>query len=54
MDTFRGRGMLKAVGGGVTKKVAGTVAKVGLAVHETHRIIHLAQELFCHPDGTLK
>ncbi|MDV3193447.1 MAG: DNA double-strand break repair protein Rad50, partial [Sweet potato little leaf phytoplasma] len=36
------------------KKVAGTVAKVGLAVHETHRIIHLAQELFCHPDGTLK
>ncbi|MDV3204637.1 MAG: DNA double-strand break repair protein Rad50 [Sweet potato little leaf phytoplasma] len=54
MDTFGGRGMLKAVGGGVTKKVAGTVAKVGLAVHETHRIIHLAQELFCHPDGTLK
>ncbi|MDV3148691.1 MAG: DNA double-strand break repair protein Rad50 [Pigeon pea little leaf phytoplasma] len=54
MDTFGGRGMLKAVGGGVTKKVAGNVAKVGLAVHETHRIIHLAQELFCHPDGTLK
>ncbi|MDV3168202.1 MAG: DNA double-strand break repair protein Rad50 [Candidatus Phytoplasma stylosanthis] len=54
MDAFGGRGMLKAVGGGVTKKVAGTVAKVGLAVHETHRIIHLAQELFCHPDGTLK
>ncbi|MDV3157498.1 MAG: DNA double-strand break repair protein Rad50 [Candidatus Phytoplasma australasiaticum] len=54
MDAYGGRGMLKAVGGGVTKKVAGTVAKVGLAVHETHRIIHLAQELFCHPDGTLK
>ncbi|MDV3182401.1 MAG: DNA double-strand break repair protein Rad50, partial [Candidatus Phytoplasma australasiaticum] len=54
MDAYGGRGMLKAVGGGVTKKVAGTVAKVSLAVHETHRIIHLAQELFCHPDGTLK
>ncbi|MDV3157552.1 MAG: hypothetical protein Q8889_02505 [Candidatus Phytoplasma australasiaticum] len=46
--------MLRAMGSRITKKVAETVAKVGFAVHETHYIIHLAQELFYHPDSTLK
>ncbi|WP_238055128.1 DNA double-strand break repair protein Rad50 [Candidatus Phytoplasma ziziphi] len=46
MDAFGGRGFLKAVAGGVTKKVAGTIAKAGLVVHETHRVINLAKDLF--------
>ncbi|MFW8664635.1 hypothetical protein ACOES3_02125 [Candidatus Phytoplasma citri] len=37
MDAFGGRGMLRVISGGVTKKVAGTMAKVGFGVHETHQ-----------------
>ncbi|MDO8030322.1 hypothetical protein OC709_02260 ['Planchonia careya' phytoplasma] len=28
--------------------------QAGLVVYETHCIIYLAQELFCHPNETLK
>ncbi|MGE9276406.1 MAG: hypothetical protein ACQKHC_00680 [Candidatus Phytoplasma pruni] len=54
MDAFGGRGMLRAVGGGVTKKTAGNIAKSGLIVHEVHRAIHLAQQLMQNEDGTPK
>ncbi|WP_432729303.1 hypothetical protein ['Prunus avium' virescence phytoplasma] len=54
MDAFGGRGFLKAVAGGVTKKVAGTIAKAGLVVHETHRVINLAKDIFVNKDGTPK
>ncbi|MFB5029562.1 MAG: Chromosome partition protein Smc [Candidatus Phytoplasma pruni] len=54
MDAFGGRGMLRAVGGGITKKTAGTIAKGGLIVHEVHRTIHLAQQLMQNEDGTPK
>nr|WP_017192299.1 hypothetical protein [Milkweed yellows phytoplasma] len=54
MDAFGGRGMLRAVGGGLTKKTAGTIAKGGLIVHEVHRAVHLAQQLMQNEDGTPK
>ncbi|WP_017191742.1 hypothetical protein [Poinsettia branch-inducing phytoplasma] len=54
MDAFGGRGMLRAVGGGITKKAAGTIAKGGLIVHEAHRAVHLAQQLMQNEDGTPK
>ncbi|CCP88835.1 conserved hypothetical protein, partial sequence, partial [Candidatus Phytoplasma solani] len=40
--------------GGLTKKVAGHIAKIGLYVHEAHRAIDLVKELFQNPDGTPK
>ncbi|MEZ0180477.1 hypothetical protein ['Camptotheca acuminata' phytoplasma] len=54
MDAYGGRGMLRAIGSRITKKVAGVVTKAGLAVHETHHVIHLSQELFLNPDDELK
>ncbi|WEK82328.1 MAG: hypothetical protein PR2021_2560 [Candidatus Phytoplasma pruni] len=54
MDAFGGRGILRAVGGGLTKKAAGTIAKGGLIVHEVHRAVHLAQQLMQKEDGTPK
>ncbi|CCP88127.1 conserved hypothetical protein, partial CDS, partial [Candidatus Phytoplasma solani] len=54
MDAFGGRGFLKAIGGGVTKEVAGTIAKAGLAIHEIHRVVNLGKELFFNEDNTPK
>ncbi|WP_227806985.1 tetraspanin family protein [Mulberry dwarf phytoplasma] len=54
MDAFGGRGYLKALGSGVTKEAAGTIAKAGLVIHESHRVINLAKELFLNQDGTPK
>ncbi|KOR75226.1 DNA double-strand break repair rad50 ATPase, partial [Candidatus Phytoplasma pruni] len=54
LDAYGGRGMLKAIGGGIFKKTAGTIAKGGLIVHEVHRAISLAQDLFQKEDGTPK
>ncbi|WP_238055028.1 DNA double-strand break repair protein Rad50 [Candidatus Phytoplasma ziziphi] len=54
MDAFGGRGFLKAVAGGITKKAAGTIAKSGLIIHETHRVINLAKDLFVNENGTPK
>ncbi|WP_373402539.1 DNA double-strand break repair protein Rad50 [Candidatus Phytoplasma solani] len=54
MDAFGGRGFLKAIGGGLTKEVAGTIAKAGIAIHEIHRVINLGKELFFNEDNTPK
>ncbi|MGZ3140225.1 DNA double-strand break repair protein Rad50 [Candidatus Phytoplasma solani] len=54
MDAFGGRGFLKAIGGGLTKKAAGTIAKVGIAIHEIHRVVNLGKELFFNEDNTPK
>ncbi|MCQ9618810.1 MAG: DNA double strand-break repair protein Rad50 [Candidatus Phytoplasma pruni] len=54
LDAYGGRGMLKAIGGGIFKKTAGTIAKGGLIVHEVHRTVHLAQQLMQNEDGTPK
>ncbi|WP_017192987.1 hypothetical protein, partial [Italian clover phyllody phytoplasma] len=54
MDAFGGRGFLKAVGSGLTKKTAGAIAKVGIAIHETHRVVNLGKELFFNEDETPK
>ncbi|QKX95084.1 DNA double-strand break repair protein Rad50 [Candidatus Phytoplasma asteris] len=54
LDAYGGRGMLRAVGGGITKKDAGIIAKGGLIVHEVHRAVHFAQQLMQNEDGTPK
>ncbi|GAK74043.1 DNA double-strand break repair protein Rad50 ['Chrysanthemum coronarium' phytoplasma] len=54
MDAFGGRGMLKTVGGGITKKAAGNIAKGGLIINESHRVVNLAKDLFQNEDGTPK
>ncbi|WP_373375614.1 DNA double-strand break repair protein Rad50 [Candidatus Phytoplasma solani] len=54
MDAFGGRSFLKAIGGGLTKEVAGTIAKAGLAIHEIHRVVNLGKELFFNEDNTPK
>ncbi|WP_349402048.1 DNA double-strand break repair protein Rad50 [Candidatus Phytoplasma solani] len=54
LDACGGRAALKAIGGGITKKLAGTITKAGLIIHETHRVIKLAKDLFVNEDGTPK